>query len=156
MKTFLSSLRIMKLKYENLLTEINRLNEEQEQRKSILEEYDSEISGKYDSIASKLLTLKMLKQKKEKHLKNYRLNYETQKAEAEKVKATLDELHAAEFSTRRKVDQLAEQIKEKVDKITQLESNISVRENELTRLENEIAEKLKEFNDTNAKASKII
>ncbi len=64
------------------------------------------------------------------------------------LKMLLLNLTQAEKQTQLKVDELAEQIREKSDRLNQIENSFASRENEAQHLESQMAEKLREFNET--------
>ena len=74
---------------------------------------------------------------------------------AESLRLELTQLREAEENTRKRIDVLASEAKEKMDAIAKAERNTQSREEENIELENQLALKLKEINDTNLRHQKV-
>ncbi|HSL89683.1 MAG TPA: hypothetical protein VK870_10300 [Ignavibacteriaceae bacterium] len=146
---------------EYKLQEIERINNSIAELRSIEAGLKSRID-EYENAKSEVteLTRKLFSLKEEEHLSTQKIEeLKTEVSEhlktAETVKIDLSQLKDAEENTRRRIDILANEAKEKIDALAEAERSLRSREVETTELENQLAIKLKEINDANLRHQKV-
>lgn len=146
---------------EDKLQEVERINNSIAELSSFEAGLKSRID-EYENAKSEVteLTRKLFSLKEEEHLSTQKIEeLKTEVSEhlktAETVKIDLSQLKEAEENTRRRIDILANEAKEKIDALAEAERSLRSREEETTELENHLAAKLKEINDANLRHQKV-
>jgi chromosome segregation ATPase len=153
-----NQLKKQEQKNEQLRIDALNLTQDEELRKNRIDELSIELKQQETFAEERFLRIAQLEkegEEKQNVIDELTSQVKNQHAEAEAIRKNIGELQLAEKNSQEQLDRIAGQIKEKADKLNGLGNNLTARENEIVKLETQMSEKLKEFNESNARQQKI-